>query len=194
MRAPRRGAATVRDDWQASLANAVAAALRELEPQLKNVSLRMLAIDCHPWNGFLGLAVLTDEDVDGDPLLDDPAEMAAWPHYDCGEGLKSWRSTQSLARAMRDAYASGDRGAVVGAFLTACAGALASSAVGAALDDLTRGPKFRLSVAHPDTGKEFVKERPRSTQMAKKSKPRGNAPSSAPKKAGPERRRTKNRT
>ena len=57
---------------------------------------------------------------------------------------------------MRAAYeAADDRRAVAEAFLRACAVAMTSLDVAAAVELLVRGGDFRISVAHPDDGREF---------------------------------------
>lgn len=116
----------------------------------------MLALDCHPWHGSIGIAALTAKEVATDRALDDPAEMAAWRFFDFARDFESWQAATALGQEMKSAYDSGDRPAVVEAFLSACAAAMTSNAVGEALEGFTRAPGFRLSVAHPDNGREFV--------------------------------------
>jgi hypothetical protein len=117
----------------------------------------MLAVDCHPWNGLVGLAILTASEVAQNPALADPAEMAAWRHYDFSQELTAWQSAAVLASEMKDAYYAGDRPNVADAFMAACADALSSPQVAEALELLGRSNDFRLSVAHPDDGREFVR-------------------------------------
>jgi hypothetical protein len=117
----------------------------------------MLALDCRPWHGSIGLAALTATEVVTDKALADPAEMAAWRYFDFPRDFESWQLATALAEAMRSAYYSGNRPAVVEAYFGACAAALTSEAVGEALGGFTRTDGFRLSVAHPDDGREFVK-------------------------------------
>jgi hypothetical protein len=148
----------VPDDWVPRLAATVAATIREFAPRLGGIPVKMLAVDCHPWNGFVGLAVLTADEAIKDGTLADPSEMAAW-HYGFSEGLASWRPAAPLGSLMRAAYeAADDRRAVAEAFLRACAVAMTSPDVAAALESLVRVGDFRISVAHPDDGREFFSQ------------------------------------
>jgi hypothetical protein len=52
--------------------------------------------------------------------------------------------------------AADDRRAVAEAFLRACAVAVTSADVAAAVESLVRVGDFRISVAHPDDGREYV--------------------------------------
>jgi hypothetical protein len=138
------------------LADAIAAAVREFAPKLRGEAVALLAVDCHPWHGSIALAILTVAEVAADGLLADPAEMAAWRHYDFARGLSSWQPVAGLGQEMQAAYEAGDRPAVGEAFLRACAAAVSSPQVAASLELLERSGDFRISVAHPDDGHEFV--------------------------------------
>jgi hypothetical protein len=146
----------VPDDWIPLLAATVAAAIREFAPRLGGIPVKMLAVDCHPWHGSIELAVLTADETTRDGMLADPSEMASWRHYRFSEGLASWRPAAPLGCLMRAAYeAANDRRAVAEAFLRACAVAMTSPEVAAAVESLVRAGDFRISVAHPDDGREF---------------------------------------
>jgi hypothetical protein len=138
------------------LADAVAAAVCVFAPQLGGEAVVLLAVDCHPWHGAVALAILTTSDVTPDRLLADPAEMAAWRHYDFARELPSWQPVARLGREMQAAYEAGDRPIVAEAFLRSCAAAVSSAQVGASLKLLNRTGEFRVSVTHPDNGHEFV--------------------------------------
>ncbi len=116
----------------------------------------MLALDCHPWHGSIGIAVLTAKEVAAGRALDDPAEMAAWRLFDFARNFGSWQVVSALGKEMKSAYESGDRPEVVEAFLRACATAVTSYPVTKALESFMLVDGFRLSVAHPDNGREFV--------------------------------------
>jgi hypothetical protein len=138
------------------LTGVVAAAVRDLASHLRGTPVALLAVDCHPWNGSLGLAVLTASEADADSLLADPSEMAAWQHFQCAAGLPAWGPAADLGREMRAAYtAAADRRATVDQYLRACAAAMANPEVAAAVELLDRDRRFRVSVAHPDDGREF---------------------------------------
>jgi hypothetical protein len=55
------------------------------------------------------LAALTGAEAAADPLLADPAEMAAWRYWNFTAGLPAWRPAERLGREMRTAYEAGDR-------------------------------------------------------------------------------------
>lgn len=143
-------------DWTPRLAQAIAGSVREFAPTLDSAAIVLFALDCYPWNGTLGLSALTTAEVEADSLLNDPAEMAAWEHYDFAAGLASWQQAAGLGAEMQAAYDAGERPAITAAFLSACAAAVLSPAVSAALTTLPQAEGFRRSVTHPDSGQEFV--------------------------------------
>ena len=150
---------SVPDDWSPRLASTIAAVLREYGTwRLRGQPIVALDVGCFPWHGSIEPSVLTAEELDTDPVLLDPGELAAWFHYNFSVGLSSWDPAVELGRQMADAYyAAGEdsRSAVVEAFLRACAVAVASPEVQAALDELSRDPRFQIRVAHPDNGRQF---------------------------------------
>ena len=146
----------VPNDWVLRLASAIAAALREFAPRIVEDAVVMIAVDCHPWHGRLGLAALTESEVAADQLLADPTEMAAWRHYDFTRNLEVWKQVPELGAVMRIAYEEGDRPVVAEAFLCACAEAVLESQVRESLSAIPRAVSFRVSVRHPDNGREFV--------------------------------------
>ena len=147
------------DEWTMTLAGVIANALVDFR---QNVHDRVVifAVDCHPWNGVLGLAFLTDAEVEDDPLLSDPAEMAVWKHFDFASGLSSWQHAAELAMQMRAAYekTAEDRAGIAEGYFRACAVAVASRVVQEALSRYDLRDPFKISVAHPDTGIEFYLE------------------------------------
>ncbi|MEZ6142795.1 MAG: hypothetical protein R3B84_19710 [Zavarzinella sp.] len=146
---------TVLKNWTLRLSLAIAGALLELAPQVGAEPLAMLALDCHPWHGNIGIAALTAKEV-ADKAINDPAEMAAWRFFDFARDFGSWQVATVLGQEMKSAYYSGERPAVVKAFFSACAIAITSSVVAEAIAGFVRVDGFRLSVAHPDDGREFV--------------------------------------
>jgi hypothetical protein len=147
---------TVPENWATKLADAIVEAVREFAPQLGTEAVAMLAVDCHPWHGTVALALLTAAEVELDQRLADPAEMAAWRHFEFTRELSSWRPVAELGRQMQAAYDAGDRSQLAEAFQRACATAVSSPQVAAALARLRRAAGLRLSVAHPDDRREFV--------------------------------------
>jgi hypothetical protein len=149
----------VPEDWIPRLASAIAASLREFGPrQLRGQPIVALDFGCFPWHGSVELSVLTAAEVDADQVLFERGEQAAWHYYNFPVGLASWEPATELGRQMGEAYSADDEGdedARAEAFLRACALALASPEVTAALGSLQRHPTFRISVAHPDSGRQF---------------------------------------
>jgi hypothetical protein len=141
------------------LASAIAAALREIgSGWLRGKPVAALDVGCFPWHGSIELSVLTAEELDSDPGLLEPGEAAAWHHYNFPVGLASWNAAVELGRPMGEAYrmaCEGGRAATADAFLRACARAVASPDVAAALSSLECDPRFRVSVVHPDNGRLF---------------------------------------
>lgn len=146
----------VPEDWMPRLAEAIAGALWEFAPTLSGGAVALLAVDCHPWNGTLGLSALTATEAEADSLLNHSAEMAAWKHYDFAASLASWQSATGLGAEMQAAYEASERPALAAVFLSACAAAVHSPSVIEALAVLTQADSFRWSVTHPDSGQEFV--------------------------------------
>lgn len=147
-------------NWTPRLASVIAAALQEYGlSALRGTPVVALDVGCFPWHGQIGLSVLTAGELDADPALADPREQASWTHFDFAADLTSWAAAEELCSRMREAYyaATGDEthGATAEAFMRACADAVASPQARAAIELLNRDPRFRISVAHPDTGREF---------------------------------------
>jgi hypothetical protein len=142
--------------WKRSLADTIATTVKEFAPVMRGIPVVLLALDCQPWHGSLGLSLLTAAEAEADTQLADPAEMAAWRYYDFSAGLVSWQPAALLGRSMRAAYESApDRRATAESFFRACAEALASPDVAGVVGSLARADEFRMSVAHPDDGREF---------------------------------------
>jgi len=79
-----------------------------------------------------------------------------WQHGEFTEEVEAWESTTPLAQEMRTAYyGSSDCPATALAFLRACATAAASATVAEAVSLVERANGFRISVPHPDDGREF---------------------------------------
>jgi hypothetical protein len=142
--------------WTARLADAIAASLREFAPQLQGSEVVLLQVTCLPWHGLLGLAILTAEEFAEDARLADPRRTMDWQHGEFTEEVEAWGPTAALAQEMRAAYyGSSDCPAAALAFLRACARAAAAATVVKAVSLLERADGFRVSVPHPDDGREF---------------------------------------
>ena len=152
----------VPDDWTLRLAQAIATAIRDFhKSSLKGSPVVAFDLGCFPWHGRIELSFLTAADLDADPGLFDRSEIASWPHYDFVGVTGLWPDGKELGQQMADLYSDTDdvrddiRDRVVGAFLLASAEAVATPEVTAALNELTRDPRFQIWVQHPDTGQEF---------------------------------------
>lgn len=147
------------DTWASRFSRVLADTLNALSPRLADTAVSMIAIDCHPWNGGLHLAILQTCELDGEPQIGDPAEMAAWQMYNCGESMAEWEPAAVLAAEMRQDYdQENDKQATANDYLQACADALSSPSVRATLQRLNLDASFRISVAHPDNGREFCSD------------------------------------
>lgn len=154
----------IASDWTPRLASALASAILEFAPSLNGAAVSLLALDCHPWHGSVSLALLTAAEVAADPLLADPTEMAAWRHYSFSDRLVAWQPVAALGQEMQSAYgAAVNRAAVAEAFMASCASAATRPEVTAAVKKLVKAVGFRITITHPDDGREFV---PGSTQVA----------------------------
>ncbi len=142
--------------WIDVLSLAMANTLNEFRERLAD-RVELLAVDCHPWNGFLDLALLTSSEAKRNPWLSTPSEMAAWQFFHFSSGLASWQPASELARQMREKYSqsSGDLAIMAEGYLRACAVALASNAVQGSISKYELANSFRLSVPHPDTNEDF---------------------------------------
>jgi hypothetical protein len=145
-------------DWTKRLASAIADAIRVFGSSGKsNSPLVVLDVGCIPWHGFIELSALTASELDADPAAAEPREQASWTHYNFAADMPSWAKAVELGREMQEAYYAADesRAATAEAYIRACATALATPEVGAALGRLERDARFKVRVAHPDSGREF---------------------------------------
>ena len=117
----------------------------------------MLAVDCHPWHGHLGLVVLKTSEIEKNPRLDDPGEMATWDLFDLSKGLPSHEELKLLGKEMALSYRAAESPSkVADNYMRMCSAAMKTDLVGSKLTNFTLAPTFRLSVAHPDDGREFI--------------------------------------
>lgn len=135
------------------LTTAVVAALREQAPALMGEELALLALDLHPWHGQIALCLLTEAECLGDPDLRDPVEMAGWRFFEFSERLEAWRAVHPLAQAMKADYEASRESAEK--YFEVGAQVLGSPQVATELAKYRLGRQFRLSVAHPDSQREY---------------------------------------
>jgi hypothetical protein len=140
--------------WGSDLAQFLSAALGEFRTQATE-QVEQFAVDCHPWNGAVVLAFLTASEVEESPFLAEVEEMAAWKFYNFASTLSC--SRPELGLRMRELYeqAGDDRAKVAEQFFVACAAAVASKPVQDMLSTYKLSKNFKITVPHPDSGKEY---------------------------------------
>ncbi len=149
----------VSDDWNSQLASALVVAVREFSASLKGERVVCFDIGCFPWHGRIELSVLTAAELNADPDILSPREVASWRFYNISNAVASWTWTAELGKRMSQAYYAvedDDRAATAEAFMHACAVAAAFPDVKTELSLLPRDPRFRVRVVHPDNDQEFV--------------------------------------
>jgi hypothetical protein len=146
-------------DWVPRLASAMATTIREYGAwRLEGQSIVVFNVGCFPWHGLLELSILTAGELDSDPVLTEPGEMAAWFHYNVGVGLRSRYAVVELAWEMSAIYngaAESDKAGVAEVFMRACAEAAGHPDVRAALWSVGLDPRFRITVDHAGDGRDF---------------------------------------
>lgn len=145
------------DKWQCELTDSISKTLTEFRPHADD-EMKMFALDCHPWNGEIGLSFLTHSEFENAPVLADLAEMASWKYFDFSAGLIAWQPAMRVALRVRPVYEGveeADREKVVRQFLQRCAQSVASKHVQDALATYRLARNFKITVQHPDTGEEF---------------------------------------
>jgi hypothetical protein len=151
----------VTPQWRNQLSLAIVHAVHILQARLGDDVLVILALDCHPWNGGLSLAALTQSEVNADPSLCDPAEMAAWTNYHFAESGRDWNIDALCDTMKTDYYSSEDHDGIAQSYLRSCAAALSDESVLRALQQLLLHDDFRLSVTHPDDRTEYCTQKTR---------------------------------
>lgn len=113
-----------------------------------------LAADLHPWNGVFELSILSVSEQEADPSLSNPAEMAAWDGFQFTARSPGWcDAVADFKTRMREDYlGSSDRAHVADRYFEMVAAALCEAVRAANLEVRV------LSVAHPDSGREFIAE------------------------------------
>jgi hypothetical protein len=146
-------------DWCPRLVSGMAATVREYGAwRLEGQSIVLFNVGCFPWHGLLELSILTADELNSDPVLMEPGEMAAWFHYNVGVGLRSRDAVVVLGWEMSAIYnraPESDKAGVAEAFMQACAEAAGHPDVRAALGSVGLDPRFRITVDHADDGRDF---------------------------------------
>ena len=150
---------TVDVRWIHGFSEAVARSIRTMKCELLEKVVTCIAVDCHPWNGQLSLALLTTAELDADPTMASPGEMAAWQHFNFTARLTEWSMVEELAHTMRSVYnASTDKAGTADRIYTAVAIALTADVVIKSLSELRLAEGFHFSVPHPDSDREYVSD------------------------------------
>lgn len=134
------------DEFRDALATAVADELAAAHPRLADEEMRGFDLGCMPWHGYLELSFLT---ADEDPIVDeDPtSEIASWRLYNFAKGdTGQWPRGAALEQWLLEA----DRKIAKEQIFAACAEALRSPEVIAALEAYRRRPGFICTVMDPD--------------------------------------------
>jgi hypothetical protein len=144
------------DQWQRHLTQLISTALCEFRGRADE-EMERFALDCHPWNGLLVLAFLTESELKDAPFLSEPTEMASWKLYDFGAGLACWHSVLDVTSRMRTVYeeAGNNRSSVAMQLFKSCARAVASQQVQDVLSTYRWAKGIRITIPHPDTGEEY---------------------------------------
>jgi hypothetical protein len=103
--------AAVPDNWTQRLASAIAIAVREFAELLRGEPVAAFDVGCFPWHGFVELSLLsllTAAELDTNPAMLGPRELAAWRYYNFSGGVASWDAAAELGRLMSKAYYSAD--------------------------------------------------------------------------------------
>lgn len=116
----------------------------------------MFAVDCHSWNGLLELSFLTTGEAEENHVLFDPEEMAAWRFFQFSKDYTSWGSAKALAEHMRMDYeGSVDKAGLSEKYFNAFVEAIRDPLVKLEIEKLNITEDFKVSVANPDSGKEY---------------------------------------
>ncbi|PWU00818.1 MAG: hypothetical protein C5B53_03555 [Candidatus Melainabacteria bacterium] len=146
-----------RSDWKAGLSMLIIACVKEFRTTLTDgEAIAQLDLGCYPWHGLLELSALTEREAN-DPNCTHPGEAASWKYYNFAASLPSWTCASELGAQMKDLYYKSDanRSELINDFLRVCAEAMTEPAAAAAIQTLNSKNPVRVSVIHPDTGKDF---------------------------------------
>lgn len=144
------------DLWATELSRFIVLALEEFRGSLEDEVLVTLAFDVFPWHGELELSALTREELEKDPCLDNPSEIATWKHFQFSKDLESWKDANLLTEFMQKQYAAAEnpQGEAELFFKTA-AKVLRTEEIKEALAMFHSTQPVRITLSHPDTGEEF---------------------------------------
>ena len=140
-------------DWSNKLTACFTTTIRESAKRAHGRPVSMFAVDFHPWHGAIYLALLLEEEIDGDPELHTPEEMAAWELYDCSNGIPAWNQALDFTKQLRALDPNENDYLRAYRFISSIISALETEIRSTYM--IGRG--FRISVAHPDTLEEFFK-------------------------------------
>ena len=146
-------------DWTNKISVSIAKVLSSWSFDNPHERILILGIDCHPWNGFINLSVLTEQEAIDSPFLKTTEEMASWKHYDFSSKYSSWNDTNQLSSHMKGDYASSSNiEDCANKYFMACVKSMKIDIVKKEISKLNTATTFAISVAHPDTSYEFYSE------------------------------------
>lgn len=141
-----------RRSFRAQLVRAITAALGRAAARFEDVTVDSLAIDVHPWSGFLNLSMRTTDDAQP-RMRDERVLVADWTHSSFAvaheaDPRRAWPEAASLATAMREAHEADET--VTELVYELCADAARDPRVWRALDRLYLGRGFCIAIPDVD--------------------------------------------
>lgn len=138
----------VSPQWISELAEITAMTLADFRREM-NSEIASFAVECHPSDGIISLALLTAAEAIADTKWLDPGMMQSWRHYGFERKTGMWRLAAGVERVMQESYhcaPDASREAVGKAYVRACADAMQSPRVGMELKLFQRSADFGVSV------------------------------------------------
>ncbi len=90
------------EQWSVRLCAVLAAALQEVASVFGDShTFAALDLGCFPWHGSLELSLLTAEEFQADPDLNNVEEVASWQYHAINDDLESWRGAADLEQSMK---------------------------------------------------------------------------------------------
>jgi hypothetical protein len=147
-----------------ALARAIVSVLRRKAGELSGKTLDCLALDVHPWSGFINLAIRQVDDAE--PRVKDSRVLVAdWELSDFAvahepDETYAWSEAAPLAATMKLAFERNPASIKDGAFARdvygLCAEAARDLQVWRTLDGFSRAPEFCIAIADVDSPKNSV--------------------------------------
>ena len=139
--------------FQTDLTVAICAAINRSRDRFLGDTLTCLALDIHPYHGFLNLCMRTSDDDADVPFIHN------WKHSDFAEcwGSLNWPEAMPISTAMEMAYVNlrkhcsdGNDSTLCWPFFIASARALQDKRIRSSLDGLVQSETFSFFIGDPD--------------------------------------------